>query len=935
MKYKASLICLVTMVFLLWIPSLSLDADQSDKSETHRDSKQVCGDVSGDMSISAIDIAYLNSYIFDQGAAPPTYLDANADGCAGPNVAVNIADAIPIVNFVFFGALAPSGCANTTDCSQSVAGNQIRVGNPPYTLYAGGDSVKIPLYITTSTTLSALTVALEYTSLVGETIASVDWTGSVFSPDVRDAYFDTGGKQVLLGGHFIVSGNMSSQSDALFATLNAQVSGGKAGEDYGFSKSFVSPAGEFIFVTSGGSIYDPDLVVPASPIVVTNTANSGDGSLSWAITEANNNSGADVIEFDVSGTISPTTALPTLTDDNTTLFGFSAPSGPRTLIIDGTGSGIANGLQIDGDHCEIRDLVIYGFNDAQIDINGDTNLVAGCYINVDEDGETFRGDGSSRGIDVSGSSNKIGDRTDENDRNVITCGGGAFNGGVHVRSSGDSSLVEGNYIGTRASGDERLINYPFSGNGIMVQDQYCEIVNNVIGGHEYGIWLTSGIVPSIIQGNRIGINASDTDSIPNDQGFWIDDQVDSLVIQQNYICGNNQYGIYSEADDCNINNNFIGMTAAFDTIGNGFCGIRLTDGAEDNIISENTIVGNGWGGGSIPGIIIDNNAASSVRNTISQNAIYLNTGLGIDLNFDGETLNDIGDADTGPNDLLNFPDIDSVFMNPDSSFITYGRAADSAIIEFFLAHPANDSTIPADPSGYGEAYQYIGSDTCDETGKFVYTIPNTIPQFSQITATATDTFGNTSEFCENFVLTSAPLIIVAYSPVNLQVTDPDGGFIGRDEFGALTQTIFPASYTEIVNDSVHINFPLVGEYLIEVVSEDGADPEAVYSIGIRIDGTAQCIIVLEGLIPAFGEVDSYSYDVEEGYHYINGDVDRNEVVNILDIIYLIGYKFAEGPEPYPLYVADADCDLTVNILDIIYLIDYKFKDGPEPCPLED
>lgn len=86
-------------------------------------------------------------------------------------------------------------------------------------------------------------------------------------------------------------------------------------------------------------------------------------------------------------------------------------------------------------------------------------------------------------------------------------------------------------------------------------------------------------------------------------------------------------------------------------------------------------------------------------------------------------------------------------------------------------------------------------------------------------------------------------------------------------------------------------------------------------------------------VPAEGEVTSYSYEVEEGYHYINGDVDRNEVINLLDILYLIDFKFKDGPEPYPLYAADANCDLTVNLLDILYLIDFKFKEGPAPCPL--
>ncbi len=41
--------------------------------------------------------------------------------------------------------------------------------------------------------------------------------------------------------------------------------------------------------------------------------------------------------------------------------------------------------------------------------------------------------------------------------------------------------------------------------------------------------------------------------------------------------------------------------------------------------------------------------------TVRYNSIYDNGLLGIDLDGDGVTPNDIGDADTGANDLQNFP----------------------------------------------------------------------------------------------------------------------------------------------------------------------------------------------------------------------------------------------------------------------------------------
>ncbi|MBN2226549.1 MAG: right-handed parallel beta-helix repeat-containing protein [candidate division Zixibacteria bacterium] len=185
-----------------------------------------------------------------------------------------------------------------------------------------------------------------------------------------------------------------------------------------------------------------------------------------------------------------------------------------------------------------------------------------------------------------------------------------------------------------------------------------------------------------------------------------------------------------------------------------------------------------------------------------------------------------------------------------------------------------------------------------------------------------------------------PLYITAYSPVNLWVTDPDGYFIGKDAYGALSQNIYPADYDEEAPeyyDIVTIYYPIPGEYLIEVIPEDGAPPGMTYSVGIRLDGSMQCIIVEDADVPADGSVDSLVYVVEEGYHYLNGDANRDDAINLLDILYIIDYLYATpaGPAPDPFGAADATCDLVVNLLDVLYLIDHLYGDplGPPPCDL--
>jgi hypothetical protein len=328
--------------------------------------------------------------------------------------------------------------------------------------------------------------------------------------------------------------------------------------------------------------------------------------------------------------------------------------------------------------------------------------------------------------------------------------------------------------------------------------------------------------------------------------------------------------------------------------------------------------------------------STSTGNTFSSNLIYDNGLLGIDLGDDGVTANDSADADTGPNSLLNYPEIDSVIYHiVDSSFTVYGyTSTQGSTVEFFVAHPAKDDTRPADATGHGEAYTYIGSATSDSLRNFNYTISNEVSHFSEVTCTATDYSGNTSEFGENFTLIPGPLEIMAYSPVNMWVTDPEGDYIGKDSSGNLEQTIPDATYYEDETDSVTIPNPKEGQYTIEVVKEEGADPGASYSVGIRIDGSIQEVAVYQATVPDYGTSDTYTYDVDEDGHYINGDANRDDILNMLDILFLISYLYKGGLTPDPVEAADADCDGIINMLDILYLISYLYKSGPEPCPVQ-
>lgn len=76
--------------------------------------------------------------------------------------------------------------------------------------------------------------------------------------------------------------------------------------------------------------------------------------------------------------------------------------------------------------------------------------------------------------------------------------------------------------------------------------------------------------------------------------------------------------------------------------------------------------------------------------------------------------------------------------------------------------------------------------------------------------------------------------------------------------------------------------------------------------------------------------DSRSWTVEVTGGYICGDVNDDMTVDLLDILFLIDYKFKDGPAPAVMIAADVNSDESVNLLDILALIDFKFKDGAPP-----
>jgi len=502
-----------------------------------------------------------------------------------------------------------------------------------------------------------------------------------------------------------------------------------------------------VFVTASHATFvvnDTGDAPDANPGNGTCATSTGVCTLRAAIQEANAHPGPDTIEFNIPGpgphTISPTSALPTIiqlvTIDATME---NACGQPRCVELNGASAGAnVDGLSISAGNSVVRGLAINRFRryGIRLSISGG-NIIEGNFIGTDVSGTSDLGN-TNDGVRIETSNNTIGG-TVASARNVIS---GNNNDGVEINGSAASgNLVQGNFIGTDASGTTDL------GNDVD------------------GVRITGA------PGNTIGGTASGA---------------------RNVISGNNNDGVEINAAGGNlVQGNFIGTDAAgTGALGNSAHGVRVSSA------SNNTIGGAGAGnviafnGGD--GVFI----ASGTGNRIQQNSIFSNTGLGIDLGPDGVTPNDAGDPDTGANNRQNFPVLTSVFSGSGTTFIqgsidsTTANSAYPILIEFFYSPSC-------DPSGHGEGQTFFGSTSVSGPGSFSVTLPVPVPTGQQVTATATDNNGNTSEFSACVTVQPAARLIVRKEMVGgtatFTFTGTPSGTISVDG-GTLTAEVVPGTY---------------------------------------------------------------------------------------------------------------------------------------------
>ncbi|HEX9972671.1 MAG TPA: right-handed parallel beta-helix repeat-containing protein, partial [bacterium] len=280
-----------------------------------------------------------------------------------------------------------------------------------------------------------------------------------------------------------------------------------------------------------------------------------------------------------------------------------------------------------------------------------------------------------------------------------------------IVSNSEGGRISGCYIGTNFSGMEAAPNndgiWLYESQGFHISPE--DTLPNVISGNRgTGLYLNNS-THNFIFGNLIGLKSTMSDTLGNLAGISIQDHADSNEVIENRICGNNGYGIFIFGSNANfIAHNFIGRH--FDPeiqFGNIKDGIMVTENSQHNMILENMIGHNGSNG-----VFIFGNQA--IRNTISRNSITNNASFGI------ENRN-------GGNSSLSPPQIQNVTQTSVS-----GTAPANSNVEIFF-----------DRDDEGEFF--IADVLADGSGNFNWS-GEEIPGDLYVTATATDTEGNTSQF---------------------------------------------------------------------------------------------------------------------------------------------------------------------------------------------
>lgn len=510
---------------------------------------------------------------------------------------------------------------------------------------------------------------------------------------------------------------------------------------------------------------------PVHTYVVTKTsdwvdnATAPQGTFRRALYDANKSPGLDAITFNFPGsgvtTITLKIYLPDISDDAGVII--DGTQGDDRIEIDGSLTVGHHGLRIVSDNNVIKGLTINGIKTAAaISIEGgNNNVISGNFLGTNPAGNAKKPNHS--GILLNNAHrNTIGGTNGVSpggrctgDCNLLS--GNDFNGVVLDAGSTENRVI-GNFIGVNANGTASIQN---SEDGVLIAKSSYNVIGgptaaerNIISGNrvsgvEMGL---EAAHHNLVQGNWIGTNSAGN-AVVSVSGTGVDlmTYAHDNVIDGNVISGHKDFGIFVflDATRTEIKNNRIGISPFGDSsFGNQVRAIELQ--SDDNFIHNNRIGHNVKGGIRVK---------SGQGNRFSQNEIFENGTLGINLGTDAFSPNDNGDGDGGANGLQNFPTIGSALFNGGSLNISgnlNSRPNARFTVELFYSPQCGNGF--GNPVGEGKLYLGAVAVTTDGAGNGGFSLPvGQSLSAGVVTGTATDSSGNTSEFsyCKQISVGSA------------------------------------------------------------------------------------------------------------------------------------------------------------------------------------
>jgi len=335
------------------------------------------------------------------------------------------------------------------------------------------------------------------------------------------------------------------------------------------------------------------------------------------------------------------------------------------------------------------------------------------------------------------------------------------------------ALVQNNLIGAAADGVQPLGNE----DGVVVtQSSQTRIEGNVISGNlQYGLVL-GNVAGALVRNNLIGTAADGVRALGNAQTGVVATRAPETMIQGNVISSNGEHGIsiggilsilgvapsgesiFGGTGTTVIGNRIGTDIEGIHPLGNRLDGVFVENQSQSHTIEKNIIAFNNRNGicvpnhPSNPAIITTEDPA--VRILISENSMFSNVALGIDLAEPDVTNNDDKDPDGGANTTQNFPVLTSSTTDLSNTTVqgTFNSNPNQTFTIEFFSNPGDESSGvqalaigPCVPQGQ----IFIGSITVTTDGKGTVPISIAFPSGNPggfINATATSLAGNTSEF---------------------------------------------------------------------------------------------------------------------------------------------------------------------------------------------